>query len=177
MNHTVRLNNGKVLHFKRLEAQDVVAFYVYQDKLGAQTNFTMQYPGRPKKPIENTIEQFHNPNQLGVGLWDGNDLVGVVGGALVRPDHPWVAHVCEFWIGLLQGYHNQGVGTQMMQLLEEWAKSKNVRRLEGRVRTRNRQGLALYLKCGFQIEGHHLHTALIHNEWHDEYTIAKLLDY
>lgn len=64
----------------------------------------------------------------------------------------------------------------MMQLLEEWAKTKNVKRIEGRVRTGNRQGIALYLKCGFKIEGHHLHTALIDGHWHDEYTIAKLLD-
>ena len=49
MNRTVTLDNGKILHFKSLEAKDVAAFYAYQDKLGAQTNFTMQYPGRPKK--------------------------------------------------------------------------------------------------------------------------------
>ena len=176
MNRIVTLNNGKILHFKSLEAQDVAVFYAYQDKLGAQTNFTMQYPGRPKKPVEKTIKQFDDPNQMNIGLWDNGVLVGVIGAALLRPDHPWVAHVCEFWIGLLQGYHNQGLGTQMMQVLEEWAKSKNVKRIEGRVRTGNRQGIALYLKCGFKIEGHHLHTALIDGQWHDEYTIAKLLD-
>ena len=68
MNRTVTLDNGKILHFKSLEAKDVAAFYAYQDKLGAQTNFTMQYPGCPKKPVEKTVKQFDDPNQMNIGL-------------------------------------------------------------------------------------------------------------
>ena len=37
-------------------------------------------------------------------------------------------------------------------------------------------GIALYLKKGFVIEGRLKETAFINGVWHDEYTIAKLLD-
>lgn len=176
MHHVITLENKKTLIAKPLEADDVAAFYAYQDNLGAQTHFTMQYPGRPKKPVEKTIAQFQDINRLNIGIWDGNELIGVIGAALMRPDHPWVSHVCEFWIGILKGYQGMGLGTKMMQMMESWAKSKNVKRLEGRVRAKNRAGMALYLKCGFSIEGHHPHTAFIDGQWHDEYTVGKLLD-
>lgn len=91
-----------------------------------------------------------------------------------KPGHPWVGRNCEFGISLLERYYRQGLGTFLMQKIEEWAKDKGMRRINGRVRAKNRAALALYLKCGFEIEGYIREMAFINGEWHGEYCIGKV---
>lgn len=63
-----------------------------------------------------------------------------------------------------------------MALLEEWARAKRLHRIFGEVRHKNYRAIALYLKCGFEIEGIARDAACIDGEWHHEYHISKILN-
>src|SRR4030066_85253 len=53
--------------------------------------------------------------------------------------------------------------------MEQWAKRKDIHRLELNVVTHNEAAVALYRKVGFEIEGKKKHSLLINNTYADEY--------
>jgi len=79
-------------------------------------------------------------------------------------------------IGILQASTGQGIGTQLFQSLEDWAKQQHIHRLELTVMTHNTVGIALYKKQGFAIEGTKRHSLLINGQYVDEFYMSKLLD-
>ncbi len=63
-------------------------------------------------------------------------------------------HVAQLNIGVHKGYQEQGIGTQLMEKLIEWAKqSGKVEKIELNVRASNTRAIALYKKLGFNVEG------------------------
>ena len=92
-----------------------------------------------------------------------------------QPEHLWVSKNAEFGISMLKEYYGQGLGTRLMQLMENWAKERHLHSITGEVRAGNRRAISLYLKQGFEICGHLKETALIDNVWHDEYIIQKII--
>ncbi len=77
--------------------------------------------------------------------------------------------------GILRGFTSQGIGTKLFEEMEQWAKRKDIHRLELNVMVHNEAALALYRKMGFEIEGKKKHSLLINNTYVDEYWMAKLL--
>jgi len=84
-------------------------------------------------------------------------------------------HTIYLVVGVLGEYRGQGIGTNLFEQLEKWAIRQNVHRMELTAVTRNEAGLALYKKCGFEIEGTKRDSLLINGEYLDEYYMAKLL--
>ncbi len=85
-------------------------------------------------------------------------------------------HSAYLVIGILQAFTGQGIGTQLFQSLEDWAKQQYIHRLELTVMTHNTVGIALYKKQGFAIEGTKRHSVLINGQYVDEFYMSKLLD-
>ncbi|MFL8936791.1 GNAT family N-acetyltransferase [Rossellomorea oryzaecorticis] len=77
--------------------------------------------------------------------------------------------------GILKEYRGQGAGTLLFQAVEEWAVIHGISRLELTAVTRNTPGIALYKKCGFQVEGTKRNSLIINGDYHDEYYMSKLL--
>lgn len=104
---------------------------------------------------------------------DGNRLVGyllVIGGSARRNRHS-----CYIVIGILKEYRGKGVGSQLFDELERWASKHKLRRIELTVVTRNKAGLSLYKKMGFEIEGTKRNSLFIDGQYLDEYYMSKLL--
>jgi ribosomal protein S18 acetylase RimI-like enzyme len=101
------------------------------------------------------------------------ELIGyliVMGGNAIRNKHS-----VYLVIGILSQYRGLGVGTKLFEELEKWAMVHQIHRLELSVVTRNEDGLRLYKKMGFEIEGTKRHSLLIDGEFVDEYYMSKLL--
>lgn len=119
-----------------------------------------------------SIEQKENSTIL-VAEKDNNELVGyllTMGGNAKR-----IKHSAYIVIGILKDYRGKGIGTKLFEELEQWAYIHNIHRLELTVVTRNKAGLSLYKKMGFDIEGTKRHSLCIDGEFLDEYDMAKLL--
>ncbi|MBO8155508.1 MAG: GNAT family N-acetyltransferase [Bacillaceae bacterium] len=84
-------------------------------------------------------------------------------------------HSAYLVVGLLKDYRGQGLGTRMFQKLEEWSREKNIHRLELTVISKNKAGVALYKKMGFEMEGVKKDSLYINGEYVDEYYMGKLL--
>ena len=85
-------------------------------------------------------------------------------------------HSAEIVIGILQDFTGQGVGTQLFMAMEEWARQKQLHRLELTAMTHNKAGVALYKKRGFEVEGIKRRALIINGLYVDEYYMAKVLE-
>ncbi len=55
-------------------------------------------------------------------------------------------------VGIIKEFQHQGIGSQLFEELERWAKEKAVKRLELTVMINNYAAIALFQKHGFTIE-------------------------
>jgi RimJ/RimL family protein N-acetyltransferase len=157
-------------------ASDYEQAVSYLRKVATESIFLNQYPGQPDKPREKVVAAYENENSIfyGAFLPDGT-LIGVVSLGIERPGHPWTGRNASFGISILKDYHGGGLGTRFMELIEVWAKSRHLHTIVGHVRAKNIKAIGLYIKCGFEICGKLKETALIDNQWHDEYIISKII--
>jgi RimJ/RimL family protein N-acetyltransferase len=82
----------------------------------------------------------------------------------------WIGHV-----GVRQAMRGRGIGAKLFAAMEEWARARESWRLELRVDAQNTAALALYRKCGFEIEGTIPYAAPYGTDWHTHHWMGKLL--
>jgi RimJ/RimL family protein N-acetyltransferase len=81
----------------------------------------------------------------------------------------------NFAMGVVARYARQGVGTQLLEEVQAWARRRGLHRLEMTVISQNLPALSLYLKMGFVVEGRRNDALRIDGRFVDEYWMAKLL--
>lgn len=157
---------------------DAEQFLSLCKQLDLETQFMLLEPGERKTTLEEQRAQIDillgQENQTIFVAEQDNQLVGYLaasGGTFKRNRHS-----VYLVIGILQAFTGQGIGTQLFQRLEEWAKQQHIHRLELTVMTHNNAGIALYKKQGFVIEGTKRHSLLINGQYVEEFYMSKLLD-
>jgi len=163
---------------RTIHESDAEQFLNLCNKLDTETQFMMLEPGeRTTTPEEQRTQIVHllkHGNQTIFVVVHGDQLVGylaAIGGEFKRNRQS--VHII---IGILQAFTGQGIGTKLFQTLEEWAHKQHIHRLELTVMDHNKDGIALYKKQGFEIEGTKRHSLLVNGQFVDEYYMAKLLD-
>ncbi|MBM7600991.1 RimJ/RimL family protein N-acetyltransferase [Virgibacillus halotolerans] len=163
---------------REIMASDAEKFAKLTPQVEASSEYMLWEAGERNVQVEQQlkmikrIEQKENSTIL-VAEKDNNKLVGflmAVGGNAKRNKHS--AYIV---IGILKDYRGKGIGTNLFEGLEQWAFNHNIHRLELTVVTRNKAGLSLYKKMGFEIEGTKRHSLFIDGEFVDEYDMSKLL--
>ena len=169
------LKDGRKLIIRQMKGEDFDEAKKYLEQMSTETVFTNQYPGRVIDK-EKSIRLYEYEHNLFLGAFEKTGrLVSICSIVIGRPEHPWVCRNADFGISMLKEYYGQGLGTRLMQLVENWAKERHLHTIKGEVRATNRRAINLYLKQGFEICGHLKETALIDNVWHDEYIIQKII--
>ncbi|MGR3764270.1 N-acetyltransferase family protein [Rossellomorea sp. NS-SX7] len=143
----------------------------------SHSEFMLMDPGERLTSIEQQrmmIERIQTRNN-GVILSAEKDgrLIGYM--MVIRGSVNRTRHSAYLVIGILKQFRGQGVGTALFQKVEEWARSCGISRLELTAVTRNTPGIALYQKCGFEMEGTKRNSLIINGEFHDEYYMSKML--
>lgn len=163
---------------REIMASDAEKFAKLTPQVEASSEYMLWEAGERNVQVEQQlkmikrIEQKENSTIL-VAEKDNNKLVGflmAVGGNAKRNKHS--AYIV---IGILKDYRGKGIGTNLFEGLKKWAFNHNIHRLELTVVTRNKAGLSLYKKMGFEIEGTKRHSLFIDGEFVDEYDMSKLL--
>lgn len=67
--------------------------------------------------------------------------------------HSQLEHSCEFGIGVLAKYRSRNVGSQLIEQLVAWARTRGLRRIELDVFGNNQRAASLYRRLGFTEEG------------------------
>lgn len=168
--------DGRQLLIRKMVADDYEQAVLYLRKVSTETKFLNQYPGQPDLPREKAVKGYESDSAIFYAAFDKDgQIVGVVNLMIGKPEHPWISKAAEFGISVLKEYHSSGLGTRLMELMEEWGKNKGIHCITGRVRSTNRKAMGLYLKQGFNICGLIRECAFIDGIWHDEYVIQKLI--
>lgn len=85
-------------------------------------------------------------------------------------------HDGELGIVVAKKYQSQGIGSELIRRLIEWARGNGVTtRLSLDTRTDNVNAVSLYLKFGFQVEGCRLNSTLLDGKYYDLYVMGMML--
>lgn len=99
----------------------------------------------------------------------------VVGCAMLYRFQGRRQHVADFWMGVDDSHHRQGIGALMLKELTETASRwLNIKRLELTVFSDNEPAIELYKKHGFVVEGMHMKYAFRDGEYVDAVSMAAL---
>lgn len=173
-----KLKNGKTVKIRRINANDYDDFMKFLKKFtaGPGAKWTYQYKGQPDKDYEKSIAMYESPDNLFLGVWDGNELVATTNISKIRPKHPYYARAATTGTTILEKYTSNGIGTKLKQLTEKWAIENNIHKLEATVREKNIRSICNLLKNGYEIVGMLHDTAFIDGQWHNEYIMEKILE-
>lgn len=157
---------------------DAVQIIELLNHLDYETDFMLYEPGeiKNKKDIQIKIKKLlkNLSNQvIFVAANADNQLIGIImglGGQVNRQKH--TLHIV---IGVRQKFCSQGIGKQLMQLLEIWAINNKVHRLQLTVMVHNKIAINFYKKCDFMIEGIKRDSIMINGEYIDELYLSKLI--
>ncbi|MFO7653609.1 MAG: GNAT family protein [Candidatus Krumholzibacteriia bacterium] len=105
---------------------------------------------------------------------EGRRVVGLL--SFKRHDHPQLCHGGELGISLLDGWRGRGVGTRLLQAVEEWAPRHQLRRLELQVFENNTGAIRLYERLGYEHEGRRRGAVKVQGRYLDILLMVKRID-
>jgi RimJ/RimL family protein N-acetyltransferase len=161
-----------------IEEADARAFLELSNALDAETGFRMLEPGERRTTVDEErqiirgIRESDNDAIL-VAQAEGR-LVGYV--AALGGKYQRNRHVAVVVISVSQAHWGQGVGTRLLEALDQWARQQAVHRLELTVMVHNDRALGLYQKAGFVVEGRKRRALRVGDAYVDEFLMAKLLE-
>jgi len=163
-----------ISHAQVADAQNLIAL---RKKLYAQSNNMLLEDGEYAPSLgseQEFISQFSQSKNSTVLLAVKDEslvgFMGVAGGRARR-----IEHCADVFLGVDKSVWGQGIGWQLMQFLNTWALSTDLRRLALTTAVANARGLALYKKSGFVIEGIKQGDIMLDSQLVDSYSMAKLI--
>jgi RimJ/RimL family protein N-acetyltransferase len=129
---------------------DAAAFLALRQQVDLETKFMMLEPGERQTTVEQERERLaaidKSDNQQTFVAEDNGQLVGWLwaNGGSYRRNH----HNVHIVIGIRAAFTNQGIGTRLFQVCEDWARQRGLHRLELTVMTHNQPGIALVPEDG-----------------------------
>lgn len=152
---TFTLPNGEVLTVRSLCAEDAEALNAFRYATYSETYFMARYPeeGANLEAMRNRLADCgESPVNFEVGVFDGEEQVGGVGVAQVRP-HIKYRHRAVMGISVRKEYWDCGLGSYLMQLAIDQTRSNGFEQLELGVYSDNARAIHLYEKFGFERYG------------------------
>ncbi len=105
--------------------------------------------------------------------FDKDEAIGYV--SLVFPKYTKLRGNAYLTIAIREKYRGKGVGTQLMNKAEEYAKGKGGRRIELEVFGKNTVAVEMYKKRGYEVEGTKKDAVESHDGYDDIIFMAKKL--
>ena len=169
---------GRTFTIRSVNASEAVALNQFLQQCGYESNNTYNVPGMIRFTDEQWATRLQkdsdHPLNLFIGVYDQDRLIGDIS-FYQTFDHPWAKHIGAFGMMILQDYWGEGIGKELLRLIEVHAKPLGFTRIEAMVRSFNENGIALYKNAGYKIEGTRRQAAFIDGKYHDEFHIGKIL--
>ena len=105
---------------------------------------------------------------------DGDEAVGNLG--MHGEAAPTRAHCARLGISVVPSHRNRGVGSALIQAGLEWAREREIVRVELFVDEANTGAIRLYERFGFVVEGRHLGMVRRHGRFVDALSMALWLE-
>lgn len=105
---------------------------------------------------------------------DGEEIAGIA--TIHSSSKIKSRHDGELGIVVARKYQGQGIGTELIRQLIQWANGNGVtKRLSLDTRTDNVKAVELYMKFGFIVEGCRKNAALLDGKYYDLYVMGMML--
>lgn len=160
---------------KESDAEKIVAFYNY---VGGETSYLSfekdEYPMDVEAQAESIRGLEGNETNIMLMAMDGEDIAGI---ATISSSHKVKArHDGGLGIVVAQRYQGQGIGTELIRRLIEWARGNGItRRISLDTRADNVKAVELYMKLGFIVEGCRRNATLLDEKYYDIYVMGMML--
>jgi RimJ/RimL family protein N-acetyltransferase len=169
----------KNIQIRKVDISDAPALLDFFKKVGSETDFLMMDEnglGTTVQEEEMHLKQYDNPKR-GLYLVAVNENGYIVGQSAISQEHPTCKkadHIYGLGIVILKDYWGQGIATQMMNQLINYAKEIGIGRLDLYVVTTNEKAIGLYKKFGFKVEGTLKKCNKVGDEYQDEHIMALI---
>ena len=164
---------------REIQTTDAAEFMDLQKTIEEETQYMMMKAGEREVAVAEQrkliADVLSRDNQTIFLAEANNRLVGYL--KALGGQYQKTRYSAYITIGVLKAYTRQGIGTQLFNELERWAKQQHIHRLELIVIKDNTGAVALYEKMGFIMEGIKRDSLFINGEFIDEYYMGKLLPF
>lgn len=168
--------NSQEIIIQSCEENFADAYIEFASQIAKETKFTMQYEGKiiSKEIIKDKWSKAKkSKTSICLCCFDNDKMIGFLAMQSQQPDHPWTKHIAEFGLMILKEYCGNGLGSRLLNIMEQEAKKMSIQRIEARARTKNSAAIYFYLQNGYSIEGIRKNAAYIQECFEDEYFLAK----
>lgn len=157
------------------DAEKIVSFYNY---VGGETSYLSfekdEYPMNVKEQEEELCSLENKKTSIMLLAMDGEEIAGIAtinSSAKIKARHDG-----ELGIVVAKKYQGQGIGTELIRRLIEWAKGNGVTtRISLDTRADNVKAVELYMKFGFIVEGCRRNSTLLDGKYYDLYVMGMML--
>ena len=157
------------------EAGKIVDFYNF---VGGETSYLSfekdEYPMNVKEQEDEIRSLEDKEASIMLLAMDKDEIAGIAtihSSAKVKARHDG-----ELGIVVAKKYQGQGIGTELIRQLIEWAKGNGVTtRISLDTRADNVKAVELYLKFGFVVEGCRKNSTLLDGKYYDLYVMGMML--
>lgn len=183
------LPNGSKISIRSCRATDAWQFENFQERIAQETQNTyMSVASKNLTLIQEHWEKaLESPNDLIVGAFVDDVLVGQVSVFLKNPNNPVIRHIANASIMIFEEFWGSGLAGLLMNSLVPNILQTSIRKIEATVRVSNTRAIYAYTKLGFRIEGIRKDSFFINDQFEDEYylglcftnsaELAKILSY
>lgn len=168
----------KQIIYRKLRVEEAQKFWDMMNQLDKETKFMMYEIGEREEKtvnlqalecqIQNSIE---DNDFLLIAEVEG-EIVGYLSAERGVPNR--IKHTAYVVTGVREKYRGCGIGKELFQRLDSWAKENDVTRLELTVICNNIIAKKLYEKNGFVVEGIKKNSMIMDGQYVDEFYMAKL---
>lgn len=172
------IKNGSNLSINKASIEDAASIVAFLNKVGGETDFLTfglnEFPFSIEEEEEEMIRECLDSNTQLM-------LVGKVEGQIVshlflqRSDKLRIAHIGDIGVSVSKNFWGYSIAFHMILAAIEWAKDKNLNKLQLQVRSDNERAIHLYKKLGFNIEGKIINAMKVNNIYYDDYIMGLLL--
>ena len=157
------------------DAKKIVDFYNY---VGGETTFLSfekdEYPMDEAGQKEDIISTKEQPASIMILAMDKDEIAGI--GTIHSGNKIKARHQGELGIVVAKKYQGQGIGTELIRQLIEWAKGNGVTtRISLDTRADNVKAAELYMKFGFVVEGCRRNSTLLDGKYYDLYVMGMMI--
>lgn len=167
----------KDFHIRKVAINDAESLFRFFKILDSETHFMLYEPGERNtsfKEQEKLLKDIVGSDTKVLFVVESNiDIVGFAAatGGLANRNR----HSAFIAIGVLQDYWRKGIGRQLLQSIETWAKENDINRLDLNVSPHNHRAINLYEKFGFARAGIKRNSLLVDGQYINEVYMDKLI--
>lgn len=175
----IRAKNNQIFDIRSCSIEDIDKLQSFFRQGASESTHTLlckEYEQSSSKLKTKILNALSNPSEIYLCVFDEKKIIAQMHLKALSLDHPWIKHIAEFGMMVLEGYWNLGIGTSLLKIMEKFSKTIGILKIEAKVRGSNKRGLALYQKQGYVIEGTRKKAAFINGKFEDEYFIAKFIE-